>query len=1107
MSDLDRKYPMMPAGKLTISHAIQLLFVVLALFGPGPNVLAQQDRVFVGGISGYRWKDPGNWKPAQVPGNSSNVVIGETGSYQVKIETESAVNELVVEKGGGLLIGENASLTIFGSLQNENLVQLSSLSSYGKKLAVLRVANQAEFSGSGTVRMLESSNNQLLGLSADSTLRNGLGHMIAGSGQIGSDSLVLVNDGIVRADQKVPLRIHARKDVDFGVVNNQEFIASDGADLQLANGDFDNRNGIVIAEHGSTVSLRSGASIKGGRFQTFGSGKILIPHHHAPRLGSVTNEGMIFQASRGDLTNGNTDVILGENTVVIDGSGTWRMSNFFNNRVYGFSPDWTLVNDSGHQIAGSGQLGMNFMRMINKGILQADQKTPLRIDPSETSDFGLVNEHLMLASSGGELQLDAGRYDNQLGTIRAENRSNVVLRSGAEVHGGKLESEGTGKFIVPHGNKPHLQTITNNANVLQKNLPTDIEVTTDLIVHSDTVTVDGTGTWRMSDSIGNRILGKRPFWKLVNGKEHSFAGSGQIGAERLLLVNHGVVRADQKAPLTITPRNMEGFDVENHGMMVAADGGKLQLGRGDFDNSNGVIRANEGSQVSLLSGTAVFGGFFETEETGRIVIADGQQPYIASVTNNGSLLQNSQKSDDENFTDAIVKTESVVVDGTGVWQLSAFPNNRILGRKLEFTLTNGSKHTISGSGQLGSNYLQLVNKGLIDANQPQPLVIDPSNVSAGDVVNRNVIAATQGGKLHLQDGNFDNHGGTILADRRSTVFLFAEVCIFGGILKCGPGGKFVIPDGNEILLGSVVNDAHVYQESRSTEGADATSTLMKDSSVNLDGSGFWKMSNFFDNQIRSVAPDSILTNGPNHMICGSGQLGVDSLKLVNQGVVVANQPVPLRIDPDNEPDFGVVNNNLLVAERQGELQLIDGEFDNANGRVLARHKSTVTWLDGASIVGGSLVSEGSGRVLIPAGNRPLLNSIVNDAYVLQNGCQDRTPKNTDVVLHAPEVELSGTGTWRMGPCLSNRIYGFSPEWKLKNGPEHLIVGSGQLGANFMGFINDGVVMADSSIPLKIDPAECDGSDAINNNLFVACDGGELQLADGEFNNLNGEIRR
>ena len=88
--------------------------------------------------------------------------------------------------------------------------------------------------------------------------------------------------------------------------------------------------------------------------------------------------------------------------------------------------------------------------------------------------------------------------------------------------------------------------------------------------------------------------------------------------------------------------------------------------------------------------------------------------------------------------------------------------NRVLNGSATGTLTNAAGHTIQGAGQLGVNLIGLVNQGLILANQPTPLVIDPS---AAGLINTGTLRATSGGTLQLTGnvGSFNNTGGTIEA--------------------------------------------------------------------------------------------------------------------------------------------------------------------------------------------------------------------------------------------------------------------------------------------------------------------------------------------------------
>jgi len=101
-------------------------------------------------------------------------------------------------------------------------------------------------------------------------------------------------------------------------------------------------------------------------------------------------------------------------------------------------------------------------------------------------------------------------------------------------------------------------------------------------------------------------------------------------------------------------------------------------------------------------------------------------------------------------------------------------------------LTNEAGHTIQGIGRIGYNQMTLTNRGLIDPNGPNTLIIDPSS----DVINNGTLQSSNGGTLKLEDGTFDNTSGIIQALDDSIVQL-QDVSISGGILSTVGTGQIL----------------------------------------------------------------------------------------------------------------------------------------------------------------------------------------------------------------------------------------------------------------------------------------------------------------------------
>ena len=404
-------------------------------------------------------------------------------------------------------------------------------------------------------------------------------------------------------------------------------------------GAFDNTSGTIEAQNGSAVRLVSGAAITGGTLTTSGTGVITTPVGGAVQetatlngvtiasgsqfvgadnsattlVGTISNSGTLSLASTGQAAD---FVISGE--VTLTGSGVMQFSNSLSNRVRGGASS-RLINDVGHTIQGSGQIGLDQIAITNAGLIVANQPTVLGIGPNAN---GMINTGTLRASNGATLVLsgsNGGGFNNAGGTIEALDGSIVRLVEGAAITGGTLTTVGTGVIRTPSGGATQetaslngvtisggslfvsadnsqttlLSTITNNGVMALASTG----LSADFVV-SGNVTLTGSGVLLMGDNINNRIRGGAAS-RLINDVTHTIAGSGQIGVDAIAITNAGLIAANQVALLEINP-NASGMI--NTGTLRAANNATLQLtgsGGGSFTNTGGTIEAQNGSTVRL----------------------------------------------------------------------------------------------------------------------------------------------------------------------------------------------------------------------------------------------------------------------------------------------------------------------------------------------------------------------------------------------------------------------------------------------------------------------------------------------------------------------------
>ena len=345
--------------------------------------------------------------------------------------------------------------------------------------------------------------------------------------------------------------------------------------------------------------------------------------------------------------------------------------------------------------------------------------------------------------------------------------------------------------------------------------------------------------------------------------------------------------------------------------------------------------------------------------------------------------------------------------------------------------------------------------------------------------------------------------------------------------------KLTIEGGNRggVPTGFIdINDLLVMQSTGSftdltVVAGPSGSTLIIDSPISP---GEIRMSNFSANRIYGATGSETIIFGTDLTVGGSGRIGDDLTTLINEGPIVADQSIELRIDPSTAG--GMTNSGLMVARDGGLLLLRPGVYDNALGEIRAEDGSTVRFDSGAQITGGLMVAQSGGlfefnggtllgpTVRIDVGgvgqfpffttstvenltNHGVINQI-NAATLHTAGQFNNTGtyfmnsinNPTDLILDSDTV-LDGGGVINMTNSNQNRIYGATGTETFTN-VDNTIRGSGHIGDDLTTLINEGTIVADQSIELRIDPSTAGGM--TNSGTLRAENGAELRLEPGPF---------
>ncbi|HEY1771215.1 MAG TPA: FecR domain-containing protein [Chthoniobacterales bacterium] len=1091
------------------------------------------------------WSDPNSWTPAVVPNNGNQDADYDVsfagGTLTQDIVDGVTINQLFMS-GGTLILANPLTLDVGLEFSGGSIIS-----------GTLNVA------GSSTQSATMGVNNTTINNSGTYDITFPGGDAFSGGGSVFNNSGTLTahaTDGTVNFD--IPLNNTGTVSAEFGT-----FVLSAGGTL----------SGTASAEEGAMLEFGSNFTITDGA-QFSGDGTVQFNNNTSTTFsGTIVNNGNVLIDSLGNYT----DFVL-NGDVTFSGSGVLTFMDHARIRGSG-----TFTN-AGNTINGwtsGGSFGNNEIGIVNQtgGVIDANSEgLSLNVDPA--SDPGLTNTGVMEASDGGILVLNGnggGGFNNTGGTITALDSSQVQLTNGAVVTGGIFSTVGSGTINVV--NSATLVSVTNTGTFVGNNNSSTTVVGTltnsgsfvlasagnytDLLL-TDDVTLDGGGTISLVNA--DRIRGTGTLTNVDNIIEGETSNTGGLGYNEIGLINEasGLIDANVAGlPLVVDPNASAGMI--NRGTMEASNGGILFLtgnGGGGIDNTGGSILALDGSSVQLTAGIVITGGILNTVGSGAIhninaatldsltnsgtFIADNNTTtYLTgTITDTGSITMNSTG----NYTDLVVNADVTLTGGSTLTLANAA---RVLGSgTLYIGGSDGEAFTVEGetsnSGGFGYNQLAIVNRsgGLIDANQTNSngvglnLVVDPR--SGGDVTNLGTMEASAGGILLLTGnggGVFNNAGGLIEALTGSQVQLTAGATINNGTITTAGTGQFVNLDSATLntltligafnannnttttLVGTITNEGVI-----SINSSGNYTDLLLSGNVTLTGGGTINITN-----AGRIRGSGILTN-TNNLIQGdtsnSGSIGNNEIGIINQaaGLINANNSGFLMlIDPDSGD--GLVNHGLIEASNGGILELTGnggGTFTNTGATITALNGSTVRLTSGATLIGGTLSTVGTGQFvnldtttltsLTNAGTfvannntTTILNGTINNTGTIS---LNSVANYTDLFL-ASNVTLTGGGTINL--TVADRIRGSSG--LILTNSNNLIQGdtnnSGSIGNNEIGIVNQaaGVINANNSgLVLLIDPDSGDG--LVNQGLIEASNGGILRLTGnggGAFTNTGATI--
>ena len=671
-------------------------------------------------------------------------------------------------------------------------------------------------------------------------------------------------------------------------------------------------------------------------------------------------------------------------------------------------------------------------------------------------------------------------------------------------------------------------------------------VNTDLRIES-AVTLTGGGsilmegsTARITDATGTADTGH-----LTVQANSSILGQGSIGTNRTQLTNHGTIRANVDGGILNVDPGANGM--VNDGLLDSTQLSTLRLNQGAYTNTNGTIRAQDGSNVELFSGPSITNGSLITLGTGVIETGNATAASLTDVSLDGFLRINNSDNIEligtltgtatsdilidsvGSFTDLLIESTVNLTGGSTIQM--AGTNARILD---ESGTTDGhlinNDFLIHGQGNIGFNRTQITNHSTIRANVAgQTLEIDPD---ARGMVNDSLLEASNTGTLRLNAAAYNNIGGTIRAQTGSTVELFSGPAITNGTLQTvGTGvimtgnstittltdvtldGLLVVDNTDNLELGGTftTNPSSVVR----LDSAGSFTDLLIESAVNLTGGGTIEMigtsARILD---ESGATDGHLINN-DHLIHGQGNIGFNRTQITNHSTIRADVlGTSLEIDPGAG---GMVNTGLIEATSSATLRLNSAAYNNTGGTIHADTDSFVRFIGGPTIAGGTIQTTGNGLMLTGDASITALDGVTINGQVLIDNADNLELRgtvtnnaaslitvgslgsSTDLLIEG-DTTLTGGGTVELTGSAARILDETGLLLGHLTNNDNLIHGRGNIGFNRTQITNGGTIAADvagQTLFIDVDPRGL-----ANTGTLRATNTALLHIEDGFANDGN-----
>ncbi len=667
--------------------------------------------------------------------NALDNVKGLIGAASLDVRAASLNNS-----GGSLTSRGDLELTVDGLLRNDakGLINAAQLLKVGS----------AEFNNqSGTV------------LGASAVILNAMALNNRNSGLINSQgNLTLTATGL---DSSNDGEVSAKGDIDLTLTSLTQdggrLLGEKAVTVELDNGDFDNRNGLLTAKgplnlkHLRDLNNQNGEISSNLGFDVIAravdnsAGKLISSQLLTVNGTSLVNQKGLISGWQGLTVNGDS----------LDNRDSGTLSS--RNGDVAVDLKGALLNSNAGALVSQGSLSVKSKRLdnSNKGILSSAAGQTLTLTES------LNNNQGGLIDSGAALGITAGALTNAGGTINAQQVINATA-TGLDNTAGSIAGNGAVTLDL-------LGALTNTSGKLVGTGPVLIKGVTDLanqngqLASQSTLTLltgsldnSNNGTLAAKDAL--QITASGAVRNNTNGLIYSQNAGLNLKAASLAN-SKGAIQSQNGLTLDVSG------DLDNQSGKVIAENGLVMVKAANIDNRGGVLSSIKGALEARTVGVLRNGYDLNNNRQGGIIQAQGLTlSALAGLDNNGGRI--SAQATDASITTAAFDNRNGVLYAKGLVGVTGTGldngNGQIAGNRIDLSLSGALNNR---AGIVESETTLTVKAASVD-NQTGKLralgVSGKTNFQIGNLFdNRNGLLETANTDLTLATPSFLNAGGTV----------------------------------------------------------------------------------------------------------------------------------------------------------------------------------------------------------------------------------------------------------------------------------------------------------------------------------------------------------